>query len=245
MESLAVDLKSGHVLTVSVAVGDPPVHVQGIDDVTVAAYLPRGTVTFGPYLSDQSFQVTGRATVSTALSSMATQFPSLLMAGNGAPVAAVRATATVNPAGDDNGLVYTARQYGAGGNTIAVQYVDPAGNSKALSVRVEENLIRVSLATNGGGTITSTAAQVKAAIEASAQANALVSIAIMTADTGTADDGSGVVTAMARTTLSGGAGTGIGSALPGAVFIDTTNAFVYRNSGSRAVPAWTKLGDAA
>jgi hypothetical protein len=105
--------------------------------------------------------------------------------------------------------------------------------------------IVVRLATNGGGTITSTAAQVKAGVEASSAASELVTVAIMTSDTGTGDDGSGVVTAMASTSLASGAGTGIGVALPGAICIDTTNGDVYRNSGTRAVPAWTQLADVA
>jgi hypothetical protein len=39
--------------------------------------------------------------------------------------------------------------------------------------------------------------------------------------------------------------TGEGAAVKGALYIDITNGFVYRNSGSEAQPAWTKLGDAA
>lgn len=122
------------------------------------------------------------------------------------PRAATRATANVNPTGDDNGLTYTAVTAGADGNAITVTYVDPAGNDQALAVSVTGNAISVSLATNGGGTITSTAAAVLAAVAAKAEAAALVTVAIMTTDAGVADDGSGVVTAMSATTLAGGAG---------------------------------------
>jgi hypothetical protein len=39
--------------------------------------------------------------------------------------------------------------------------------------------------------------------------------------------------------------TGEGVALPGAIYIDTDNGNVYRNSGTQAEPAWTQLADAA
>lgn len=39
--------------------------------------------------------------------------------------------------------------------------------------------------------------------------------------------------------------TGEGVAAKGALCIDTTNGFVYRNSGTVAHPAWTKLADVA
>lgn len=39
--------------------------------------------------------------------------------------------------------------------------------------------------------------------------------------------------------------TGEGVAVKGALCIDITNGFVYRNSGTVAQPLWTKLADAA
>lgn len=39
--------------------------------------------------------------------------------------------------------------------------------------------------------------------------------------------------------------TGEGTAPKGSLYVDTTNGFVYRNSGTVAQPAWTKLADAA
>lgn len=104
--------------------------------------------------------------------------------------------------GSNNDMVITARPqyYGAAGDLIRVQYRDPAANSQSLSITVNGFDIIVNLATDGGGTITSTAALIKTAIEASAAANALVSLANSGADNGT-----GVVTAMALTGLAGGA----------------------------------------
>ena len=98
-------------------------------------------------------------------------------------------------AGDDNDLVYTAKV----NRTIKIAYIDPSANDQALSVSVTVDTINVSLKTGSGGEIESTAAEVKAAIEAHYQANELVSIA----DKGE-DDGSGAVIAMAAATLTGG-----------------------------------------
>lgn len=235
-------LKAGYALTVTPATGSP-VNVYMVQDTSVSALLYSAR-TFGPYLFDCTFVITGSGeTVSQSLASAA-NLGSLLLVSAGAPADAARASANVNPTGDDNGLTFTAREYGTGGNAITVTYVDPGAASQSLAVSVAGKSIAVSLATNGGSTITSTAAQVKAAVEAHQPAHALVSVAIQTGDSGVADDGSGVVTAMASTALSGGAGDGIGIAKPGAICIDTTNGLIYRNSSTTAAPVWTALGDA-
>lgn len=237
-------LQPGYSLTVTAGQKAATAH-QAEDGSIGATLVPGHSRTFGPYLVERSFAVSDGATVSVDVSDTAKKLGGLLFPNAGAPVNAVAASANVNPTGDDNGLTFTARSYGADGNKISVTYLDPGAASQSLSVAVAATSIIVSLATSGGSSITSTAAEVKAAIEASAEANKLVSVAIMTSDSGTADDGSGVVTAMAATALANGAGTGIGLALPGALCIDTTNADVYRNDGTTAAPVWVKVGDAA
>jgi hypothetical protein len=167
----------------------------------------------------------------------------LHVAHAGVPANAVRATLSRNPAGDDNALTFTAVAYGTGGNSITITYVDPAANDAALGVVVAGSAITVNLATDGGGVITSTAAMVLAAIEASGPASALVDVAIDTGDSGVADDGSGVVTALASAPMTGGAGTAIGLVVPGGLLSDTTNANIYRNDGTQAVPVWVQLAD--
>ena len=233
-------LKAGYVMTV--AAGATKASVQDSTGAVSAFLSPTFAQTFGPYLVDRVFVVSATATVSSA--AYATSIGSLITSNAGAPVTAVASSANVNPAGNDNGLTFTARTYGAAGDNITVRYTDPAANNAALAVSVAGPAITVSLATGAGGAITSTAAQVKAAIEANAVATALVSVAIMTSDSGVADDGSGVVTAMTPTALASGAGTGIGAVVPGALCIDTTNADMYRNDGTAAAPVWVKLGDA-
>ncbi len=168
----------------------------------------------------------------------------LHIAFEGVPVNAAQATLARNPAGDDNALTFTAVAYGAEGNDITIAYVDPAANDAELSVSVDGTDIVVSLATGVAGAITSTAAEVLAAIEATPAADALVTVVINAADTGAGDDGSGVVTALAAAPMTGGAGSALGLVLKGGLLSDITNGLVYRNSGTQAAPVWAALADA-
>lgn len=109
------------------------------------------------------------------------------------------ATLTTNLEGDNNDLVFTSKAKNESANAISIKYTDPYALNQALSVSVTGNAINVNLATNSSGAITTTAAQIKAAIEASSPASALITVAHATGN-----DGSGIVTAMAQTNLSGG-----------------------------------------
>ena len=243
MSTITYQLQPGRALTVTPSAGEVAT-VTCREDAAESALL-RAARTWGPYLLARTFDVRGTATVSEADSTVGAALSGLLIASAGIPADAVQSSASVNPTGDDNALTYTAKAYGSGGNALAITYVDPGAADQSLSVEVVGLSIIVSLATNGGAAITSTAAEVLAAINASVPAAKLVTVAIDATDTGVADDGSGVVTAIASTAFTSGAGTGIGIARPGCLAIDTTNGLVYRNSGSRAAPAWTALGDAA
>jgi hypothetical protein len=119
------------------------------------------------------------------------------------------ASLTTVLAGANNDMVWTARNRGTGGNAITVAYV-VAGASTPLSIGVVGNAITVNVATNGSSVATSTAAQVKAAVEASAAANALVKLA-----NAASNDGTGVVAAQAATALSGGTDWVMGTASSG------------------------------
>jgi hypothetical protein len=112
------------------------------------------------------------------------------------------ATLTTALAGANNDLKFTSVLSGVIGNSITIRYVDPAGNNAVLSVVVVGKAITVNLATDGAGAITSTSAQIAAAILASAAASALITAANAGADTG-----AGVVIAMAATPLAGGSDT--------------------------------------
>lgn len=233
-------LKAGQTLTATANEGR--IHVRAADAGGESAFT-HSTVAFGPYLVARDFLVDGYAAIEIA--DVLAPANALLFESDGAPDDAAQATLAVNPTGDDNGLTFTARSYGAEGNEITIEYVDPSANDAALAVSVFRQAIIVSLATGVAGAIESTAADVLAAVEAHGLANALVTVAIDASDSGSGDDGSGVVTAMAAAPLADGAGTGIDVVKPGGLLIDIANGDVYRNSGTQAAPEWTKLGDAA
>jgi len=126
--------------------------------------------------------------------------------GNGAavlfaptPVAASLVTGGTEAA--NNLFRVTADDPGAAGNGITVHLRDPGAASQALAVVVNGNDIVVNLATDAGSVVTSTAAQVRTALDASAAAAALISTALEGTSTG-----AGVVVAEASPeNLTGGA----------------------------------------
>jgi len=116
-------------------------------------------------------------------------------------VAEVKSSLSTDLVGDNNDIVYTSKLTGTAGDAITVAYLDPSMESQSLDVVVTGTAIKVYLATNdqNGGEIISTANEIKTAIANLPAAHALVG----TADKA-ANDGSGVVTAMAETALAGG-----------------------------------------
>lgn len=126
-----------------------------------------------------------------------------------------KAALTTALTGTNNDLVFTARKGGPGGNSLQIAYVDPGAASQPLSVVVAGFLITVNLATSGASAITSTAAQIKSAIALDADANALVTVA-----NAASNDGTGVVTALTATALTGGR---MSTAQPTLINGDATN----------------------
>jgi len=122
-----------------------------------------------------------------------------------APVNAVAATLTTALTGANNDMVFTAKVKGVVGNAITVSYVDPGEETAAESVAVTGSDIVVTL--RSVSSVLSTAAQVKTAIEASAAAAALVTVANYSTDTG-----AGAVIALAETALEGGVDGTVGTA---------------------------------
>jgi hypothetical protein len=120
-----------------------------------------------------------------------------------------KAALTTALTGTNNDLVFTALKNGDQGNKTQVEYIN-GGASQALSVRVrlaaagtngdpDTLVISVRLATDASSVITSTAAQVATAVNADALANDYV-----VATNAPGNDGTGLVTAMAATPLTGG-----------------------------------------
>jgi hypothetical protein len=121
----------------------------------------------------------------------------------GAP--AVKAVLTTALAGVNNDLTFLAKTAGVAGNGITILLGDPAGNDQPLIVSVVASAITAHLATGVAGAITSTATQVKNAINADTEAKALV-----TASVAPGNSGAGVVVALASANLAGGAAAGGG-----------------------------------
>ena len=101
--------------------------------------------------------------------------------------------------GANNDLIFTHEAGGTAGNSCSITYTD-AGAGKSLSVSVVGSAIDVQLATNGGGAITSTANDIKAAINANANCQALT----VTTRNVAGETGLGVVTALATQSFTGG-----------------------------------------
>lgn len=110
----------------------------------------------------------------------------------------VKATATASLT--NQAVTYRANVSGRGGNAITVALVDPAGNSQPLSISVVGSAISVSLATDGGGAITTTATQLVAALAANSSVTNLVSVS---------GSGASALTALSATPLAGGANRGM------------------------------------
>lgn len=122
-------------------------------------------------------------------------------AAGAAAVPGVASTVTLKASGtgarDD--IVITAKQTGADGDKIKIQLVNPDAASASLKVAVETDVIRVYLATDGTKAITSTIAEVIAAINATLYVKDIVTAALAEGSAG--DD---VVIAVAATALAGG-----------------------------------------
>ena len=108
--------------------------------------------------------------------------------------------ANANPATANQGLavqLYSKAMGHLGGNLITAELRNPGAPSSPLSVSVDGNDITVNLATDAEGALTSTAAQVRDAINGSEAASALV-----TAYTYNNNAGAGIAPARARVQLS-------------------------------------------
>jgi hypothetical protein len=84
----------------------------------------------------------------------------------------------------NSNLVFTADLAGTAGNNIRIRYV-VAGNNTALSIAVSGNDITVNVATNGSGVPTSTANQIKTALDGNGPASALIDTTLYTGSDGT------------------------------------------------------------
>ncbi len=103
--------------------------------------------------------------------------------------------ATLDSIPADADLIVTVKSKHIGSDKVSIEMIDPGTGTNALAISVAGRKITVDLG-NLAAALTSTAADVKTAIEADSDANALVSIALETA-------GTGICEAFIETTLDG------------------------------------------
>lgn len=151
---------------------------------------------------------------------------------NVTPVSPVAAALSTNLTGTNNDLVFTAKTAGVVGNAITIAYVDPGVETATETVTVSGSAITVTL--RSVSSVLSTAAQVKAAIEANTTANALVSIANKAGN-----DGTGNVIAMSAAALTGGVDGTVGAA--GEMLFDGINLYVSVQTSTTAVSYWKAI----
>lgn len=99
----------------------------------------------------------------------------------------------------DAGVLFTAAKAGRRGNGISVQFTEPAADDATLAVTVNGRAIVVALGKTGG-TIDSTAEDVRAAVAAHVAASSLVTPSNV-------GNGTGLAAAAAAANLTGGRGT--------------------------------------
>jgi hypothetical protein len=109
--------------------------------------------------------------------------PCKLYLGDGVQ-AAVAASGTTGAVATNNALTWTAKIAGLLGNNIVIVLQKPDLADQSLSVDVAGGTVIVNLATDATKAATSTASQVKAAVEAHAAASQLVSVAHTSTSTG-------------------------------------------------------------
>ena len=107
--------------------------------------------------------------------------------------AAVAATLTLGSAVLNDGVTFTAKANGTEGNAISVTLVDPGASGEAIEVQTASNKISIKLATDEAGAITTTPADIVAALST----HTLVTAVAL-------GDGDEPVVAATETYLSGG-----------------------------------------
>lgn len=142
-------------------------------------------------------------------------------------LAAVQATLTTALTGSNNDLVYTAKSGGTWGNSIQVAYIDPGGTSADLSVTVGGFLITVNLA-RAASAISSIASDIATAVMANTDAAGLLE----SVENASSNDGTGLVTALTATALSGGI---YGQALPAVTNGDATNDHYFTGNDGQVI----------
>ncbi len=141
----------------------------------------------------------------------------------------ISANFTTQLVSSNDDLVFSAAASGPAGEAVSIEYFDAVASNTPLAVSVTGSAIRVTLAIDGANAITTTATQVKAAIEGNPAAAALVNVSLASGN-----DGSGIVAALAAQNLVRGGNLTIPSGLvvtPGNVIFNHSPSVNYLLSG--------------
>lgn len=130
-----------------------------------------------------------------------------------------------NLPGQDDDLVYTARNPGNAGHNISIEYKDPQAANQVLQIEVDKLALLVRLATDSQGAIVTTAKQIADAVSRSEMARALVLVELAGGNSG-----QGIVQSMSPMTLMESGVVKAGDWY-GVALIDTNNAVVVGQNG--------------
>lgn len=149
-------------------------------------------------------------------------------ADSGAPVYAVKATRTIDPAGADNNILYTATNFGVAGNEISIRYVIQAGTTTVGVIGKDI-------------TVTAAAGTLASAIITAVNANASAAALVVASASGTV---TGAIAAVAKTLLTGGVDAT--EAKAGDQRFDGTNTYIATaNVTKTSTTGWRKTAHSA
>jgi len=168
----------------------------GSDTRAAELWVPDSVDKHGPYLKDFVTQYMDPTDLDARIEQLAMEFPEVTELielpnqtnGYRRKAAAILGS-TSGGTNQSRAVVVESNAWGhEGGNDLSAELLDPGSADQALSVEVVGNLISVNLATDSTGAISSTAADVVAALDSDAASSALVN-----AFTYRGNDGDGVV----------------------------------------------------
>jgi len=155
----------------------------GSDESTLEEWLPDPDEPGDPYMKGFVDQYMDATELTDRFEQLAAEFPdiaeivNLPNKSNGyrRKSAAIMGTTSGGTTGQAGTVVVESLEWGhEGGDDIWVEFINPSAPSQSLSVDVEGDTVTVDLATDATGALSSTAAQVVAAINADGEANDIV-----------------------------------------------------------------------
>ena len=179
----------------------------GSDTRAAEFWVPDSVDKHGPYIKDFVTQYMDPTDLDARIEQLAMEFPEITELielpnqtnGYRRKAAAILGSTSGGSGGENQAraVVVESQAWGhEGGNDVAVELADPGAADSPLSIDVAGNDVTVNLATDSTGALTSTAAEVVAALDSAPASSALVN-----AFTYRGNDGDGVVQPLGPVTL--------------------------------------------